>query len=92
MKNLSALRIRFAPPQTPIMTYMGMSISSQKMKKTKRSSARNDPSIAPSSRSSAKHQSLMRVWMGPNDAYAAMGVMTTVSRISHSEMPSTARW
>ena len=32
------------------------------------------------------------VWMGANDAYAAIGVMTTVRITSHSEMPSTARW
>ena len=28
----------------------------------------------------------------PNDAYAAMGTMRTVSRTSHKDSPSTATW
>ncbi len=48
--------------------------------------------MAPSSSRSAKHQSFMRVWIEPNDAYAAIGVMKTVSRTSQSEIPSSATW
>jgi hypothetical protein len=46
--------------------------------------------MAPSSSSSAKHQSLMRVVIEPNEAYAAIGTMNTVSITSHNEMPSSA--
>ncbi len=48
--------------------------------------------MAPCMRSSEKQSSLMRVWMDPNAAYAAMGVMKVVRTTSQRLMPSIATW
>ena len=55
-----------------------------------RSSETKAPSIAPCKSRKAKQSSLIRVLIEPNDAYAAMGVMNVVRRISHRLTPSTA--
>ena len=51
-----------------------------------------DVIIAPSSKSSEKHQSLMRVFTEPKLTHAAIGIVNAVRITSQSEMPSSATW
>ena len=79
-------------PQTPIRKYIGISITSQKTKNRKRSSARKTPIMPVSSTNIIRKNSRARVWMLSHDASMAMGVRNVASSTRKRLMPSTPRW
>ena len=88
MKNLTAAATRCSLPQTPMMRYMGTSISSQKVKNRMRSRATNAPIIPTSSTSSAAANSAPRLSIDVHAPQMQSGVSSVVSRMIHSEKPS----
>ncbi len=71
---------------------MGISITSQKRKKRKRSSERNTPTIPTSSISSITKNSFTRCSMLFHDARMEMGVRNVVRITRNKLMPSTPKW
>ena len=92
MKNLTAAATRCSEPQTPMMRYMGMSISSQKVKNRMRSRATSAPIIPVSSTSMETTNSAPRFSMEFHAPQMHSGVSSVVSRMIHSEKPSMPTW
>ena len=90
-KNLTAAYTRRSPPHTPMMKYIGTSITSQKAKKTSRSRATNTPRMPASRKSIEAAKPRTRVVIEVL-ATRAMGKSRAVSSTMSREMPSTPRW
>jgi hypothetical protein len=84
--------MRFGPPQTPTMMYIGISVVSKNTKNSMPSSAQNTPIITPDRIRNEAMYWLTRSVMTSQPAITTTSVMNAVSSTTHTEMPSTPRW
>ena len=92
MKNLIAAATRCSLPQTPMIRYMGTSITSQKVKNRIMSSETRQPIMPVSSTSIAATNSAPRLLIDFHAPQMHSGVSSVVRRMMNSEKPSTATW
>ena len=84
--------MRRSCPHMPIMKYIGISMSSQKTKKRKRSSETNTPIMAVSITSREMKKPFTFSWIDSQEQRMAIGVRNVVSRTRKRLMPSTPMW
>ena len=83
--------MRRSCPHMPIMKYMGISVSSQKTKKRKRSSETKTPIMAVSMTRRAMKKPLTFSRIDSQEHKIAMGVRNVVSRTRNRLIPSMPR-